>query len=91
MLDESTVLHVGMPSAKLMPLERLLCLSGSLWCVLEEERSSGSCAYLTAAGCLLLQVLRVPMPESELQLFLRCARQLIGCKYDIARYSDADS
>ncbi|EGZ21389.1 hypothetical protein PHYSODRAFT_492537 [Phytophthora sojae] len=60
-LDESTVLHVGMPSAKLMPLERLL---------LPQRQPV---------------VLRVPMPESELQLFLRCARQLIGCKYDIAR------
>ncbi|KUF94555.1 hypothetical protein AM587_10007906 [Phytophthora nicotianae] len=30
-------------------------------------------------------VLRVPMSEGELQLFLRCAKQLIGCKYDVAR------
>ncbi|KAG6617434.1 ATP-binding Cassette (ABC) Superfamily [Phytophthora cinnamomi] len=60
-LDESTVLHVGMPSVKLMPLERLL---------LPQRQPV---------------VLRVPMPEPELQLFLRCARQLIGCKYDVAR------
>ncbi|KAG7385043.1 hypothetical protein PHYPSEUDO_001979 [Phytophthora pseudosyringae] len=60
-LDERTVLHVGMPSVKLMPLERLL---------LPQRQPV---------------VLRVPMPEAELQLFLRCARQLIGCKYDVAR------
>ncbi|EEY61686.1 uncharacterized protein PITG_02024 [Phytophthora infestans T30-4] len=60
-LDENTVLHVGMPSVKLMPLERLL---------LPQRQPV---------------VLRVPMSESELQLFLRSARQLIGCNYDVAR------
>ncbi|KAL3663108.1 hypothetical protein V7S43_012048 [Phytophthora oleae] len=60
-LDEHTVLHVGMPSVKLMPLERLL---------LPQRQPV---------------VLRVPMPEAELHLFLRCARQLIGCKYDVVR------
>ncbi|KAL4141163.1 hypothetical protein PRNP1_014285 [Phytophthora ramorum] len=60
-LDENTVLHVGMPSVKLMPLERLL---------LPQRQPV---------------VLRVPMPDEELQLFLRCARQLLGCRYDVAR------
>ncbi|ETO75806.1 hypothetical protein F444_08661 [Phytophthora nicotianae P1976] len=60
-LDQNTVLHVGMPSVKLMPLERLL---------LPQRQPV---------------VLRVPMSEGELQLFLRCAKQLIGCKYDVAR------
>ncbi|KAG1708832.1 hypothetical protein DVH05_022453 [Phytophthora capsici] len=60
-LDERTVLHVGMPSVKLMPLERLL---------LPQRQPV---------------VLRVPMSEAELHLFLRCAKQLIGCKYDVAR------
>ncbi|KAL7692350.1 putative papain-like cysteine peptidase superfamily [Plasmopara halstedii] len=60
-LDECTVLHVGMPSVKLMPLERLL---------LPQRQPV---------------VQRVQMLKEELQLFLRCARQLVGCKYDGAR------
>ncbi|CAH0475080.1 unnamed protein product [Peronospora belbahrii] len=60
-LDEHMVLHVGTPSVRLMPLERLL---------LPQRQPV---------------VLRVLMSETELQLFLRCARQLIGCKYDVAR------
>ncbi|CAI5743772.1 unnamed protein product [Peronospora destructor] len=60
-LDECTVLHIGVPAVRVMPLERLL---------LPQRQPV---------------VLRVPMSETELQLFLRCARQLIGCKYDVAR------
>ncbi|KAI9905725.1 hypothetical protein PsorP6_014198 [Peronosclerospora sorghi] len=60
-LDDRTVLHIGMPSVKLMPLERLL---------LPQRQPV---------------VLRVPMSETERQLFLSCARQLIGCKYDVTR------
>ncbi|UIZ27760.1 hypothetical protein KXD40_005509 [Peronospora effusa] len=60
-LDECTVLHIGLPVVRVMPLERLL---------LPQRQPV---------------VLRVPMSETELQLFLRCARQLIGCEYDVAR------
>ncbi|KAG7398310.1 hypothetical protein PHYBOEH_011305 [Phytophthora boehmeriae] len=60
-LDEKTVLHVGMPTVKLMPLERLL---------LPQRQPV---------------VLRASIEGEELQLFLRCARQLLGCKYDVAR------
>ncbi|CAI5730182.1 unnamed protein product [Hyaloperonospora brassicae] len=60
-MDERTVLHVGMPSVRLMPLERLL---------LPQRQPV---------------VLRVAMAEEELQRFLRCARHLVGCQYDVAR------
>uniref|UniRef100_M4C6Y7 Uncharacterized protein n=1 Tax=Hyaloperonospora arabidopsidis (strain Emoy2) TaxID=559515 RepID=M4C6Y7_HYAAE len=60
-LDECTVLHVGMPSVRLMPLERLL---------LPQRQPV---------------VLRVTMSEEERQRFLRCARHLVGCQYDVTR------
>lgn len=38
----------------------------------------------------LAQVLRAPMTDEERDVFLRCARQLVGTRYDIARCVFAD-
>lgn len=37
--------------------------------------------------CVLppIQVLRVPMEDHEREKFIRCARELVGRKYDVVR------